>query len=180
MKIAIDVPYYCQYNNQLHPDGSCNMTSAGMALKHYGIQVPGPYQYNPDNLLHYCDQNGLDRHDLGVIAQVIRHFGLADDASFTDKFDDLKSWVKAGNLVIVQGTFTQSGHVILWCGMDEEKGLIYCNDPAGDWNAPYHYSNPGWRPGKGVWYKSEWFRSHAAPDGLVWGHELKLIKLKAA
>ena len=169
MRVAISAPYFCQYDNVLYPGGSCNMTSLGMALAHYGSTVPGPYPRIPDNLLDYCDQNGLDRHALEVIASVARHFGIADDASYTTSFDAIKQHLEGGNLVVVQGTFTPSGHVILVCGFDEGTRQWLCNDPAGHWP---HYSNPGWEPGDQVWYDSDWFRAKAAPDGEVWAHLL--------
>lgn len=169
MKIAVACPYLCQYDNVLYPGGSCNMTSLGMVLDAHKCHVAGPHSRTPDNLLQYCDDNGLDRHSLDVIAQVSRHFGLGDEASYHGNFEQLKAHLRAGGLAIVQGTFTASGHVIVVRGFDPDAGTWLCNDPAGHYP---HYSNPGWESGEGVSYPSEWFRAHAAPDGLIWLHLL--------
>ncbi|MHB2015325.1 MAG: C39 family peptidase [Candidatus Xenobia bacterium] len=169
MHVAIKAPYFCQWDNQIAPGGSCNMTSLAMALAFYDKSAPGPYARIADNLLHECEVRGLDRHELAVIAQLAREHGLADDASYTDSLDQVKEHLATGNPVIVQGTFTASGHVVLVCGVDTEQGRWLVNDPAGHWP---HYENPGWEPGEQVWYDSAWFDQHAAPDGHVWAHLL--------
>lgn len=165
--IAIKAPYWLQYDNELHAGGSCNMTSLAMALDFYKKPVSGRYKRTPDRLLDYCDTHGLDRHELSVIQQVSKHFGLGDDASYHDSFDQIKAHLRSGNLVIVQGDFTPSGHVILVCGYDDEHGRWLCNDPAGHWP-----DYGGSTSGAGVWYDSRWFRKGAAPDGMVWAHLL--------
>ena len=174
-KVAIPCPYRCQYDNHLYAAGSCNMTSLGMAMEKYGITVPGPYSHNPDNLLRYCDEQGLDRHSLEVIAKVSRHFGLSDNAGYAVTFAEIKAHLLGGNLVIVQGQFTPSGHIIVVCGFDSVAGTWLCNDPAGDHNQPNGYRDPGWKSGEQVWYPADWFRRSAAPDGngLVWAHLLR-------
>ena len=144
------------------------MTSLGMCLKWAGHNVPGPYAGVPDNLLHYCDQNGLDRHDLGVIRNVAQHFGLKDNASYKGTWPDIKKHLSTLNPVIVQGNFTPSGHVIVVTGFNEETGEWYCFDPAGNWLKGY--SGPNWQSGDGVWYPGAKFKPAAAPDGMVWAH----------
>lgn len=172
MKYQVICPYLCQFDNKLYPGGSCNLTSLGMCLEHYGKKVPGPYARISDNLLHYADQAGLDRHALPDIAKISKHFGLGDNAGYTDTFEQIKQHLVGGNLVIVQGNFTASGHIIVVRGFDTVAGTFCCNDPAGNYFAPNHYSNPGWESGENVWYPSQWFREKAAPDGKVWAHLL--------
>lgn len=183
MHIDISCPYHCQYDNTLYPGGSCNMTSAGMVLAHYGKDplVPGSLPRVADRLLKYCDDHGMDRHELGVIQAVLVKFGVSDSASFATSFDQLKAHLKGGNLAIVQGDFTHSGHVMVVRGFDTEKGVWYCNDPAGwgepDGNGYFHYGGPNWRPGEDVPYPSSLWRAAAAPDGKIWCH---LCSLKSA
>lgn len=170
MRIELPCPYTCQYDNTLHPGGSCNMTSLGMVLSQYGLadKVPGSQTKVSDRLLAYCDAHGLDRHDLQVIKNLAVKFGLQDDASYSHTFADIKAHLQGKNLVIVQGMFTASGHVIVFCGFDD-KGLWCCNDPAGD-----THEHTG-RSGDHIWYPSDWVRSCAAPDGdgKVWSHLLR-------
>ena len=173
-------PYLCQFDNDLYPGGSCNMTSLGMALLHYRLAdgVPGAAARVSDRLLQYCDDHGLDRHDLAVIRNLAVRFGLADNASFAHTFDEIKAHLSKGELVIIQGNFTPSGHVVVFCGLDTDRGEWCACDPAGDHTAPNGYHNPGWRSGDHVWYPSEWVRACAAPDGdgKVWAHLLGRAK----
>ena len=147
--------YHWQYNNRLHPDGSCNLTSGSMGLSFFGILKA------PDILLQYADDNGLDRHALDVIAQVLRHFGIGDSASYTDTFAEIKAHLDKGLPVICQGNFTNSGHVIMVIGYDTDKGTFICMDPAGDHKLGYGI---GERDGDHVEYPSSWFRQAEAPD----------------
>lgn len=163
-KKVIDCPYFNQYDNKLYPGGSCNCTSMGMVLAWGGKKVPGPYDRIPDNLLHYCDQNGLDRHSLTDLQKLVTHFGEHDAASFSYSFEEIKSHLDKGMPVVVQGNFTPSGHVIVVLGYDTDAGKWLCNDPAGK------FPDYGWTSGKAVWYDSAWFRAKAAPDGKVWAH----------
>lgn len=173
MKIQIPCPWLCQYDNKLYPGGSCNMTSVAMALEAYGCahNVKGPHSRVADNLLQYCDDTGRDRHKLEVIDFVLEKFGVFDSSSYRYDLGDVKAHIKKGELVIVQGEFTPSGHILVVCGVDEEKGRWCCNDPAGYWP---NYS--GQLSGDHVWYDSSWFRPHAAPDGKVWAHLLSRAK----
>lgn len=174
--ISIQCPWMCQFDNELYKSGSCNLTSLGMVLAHYHLddKVPGSHQRVADRLLAYCDANGYDRHDLQTIKNLAVKFGLQDDASYSHTFEEIKVHLTGGNLAIVQGMFTPSGHVIVFCGFDPDKSLWCCNDPAGDHTAPNGYHEPGWRSGDHVWYPSDWVRSCSAPDGdgRVWAHLL--------
>ena len=150
------------------------MTSLGMVLTHYGLGhlVPGGDPRVSDRLLAYCDAHVLDRHDLEVIRDLAIKFGVADAASYSHTFPEIKAHLATGELVIVQGNFTPSGHVIVIVGYDEDAGTWICNDPAGDHTAPNGYREPGWRSGDHVHYPADWFRACAAPDGdgEVWAH----------
>lgn len=179
-KYVTACPYACQYDDT-HTDpythlltgpGDCNVNSVGMVLSKYKLdgKVPGSKPRVSDRLLDYCDAHGLDKHALDVLRQLLVHFGLEDDASYSHSFYEIKQHLAHGLIVIVQGCFTPSGHVIVVVGFDSDKGLWCCNDPAGDHTAPNGYRQPGWRPGDHVWYPSDWFRAAAAPDGKVWAH----------
>lgn len=173
MRLTIPCPYLCQYDNKLHPLGSCNLTSLGMALLHYKKDVPGEWERISDNLLDYADKNGYDRHSVDDIAALARKFGVADTASTATSFAQIKTHLLSDNLVIIHGDFTKSGHIILLRGFDSDEGMWYVNDPAGKWP---NYGNFGWEPGDGVWYESNWFKKLTGPDGHVWAHLLKRDK----
>ena len=176
MRIINSCPYLCQYDDTWRGEGlgACNMTSLAMVLEHYGraINIPGSPSLprTADRLLKYCDDHGLDRHKLETIRDLAIQFGLVDIASYNHTFEEIKAHLEGKNLVIVQGNFTPSGHVIVVVGFDDTKDTWICNDPAGDHTAPNGYREPGWRPGDHVEYPSQWFREAAAPDGHVWAH----------
>ena len=169
MLVNIEVPYYSQHDNEIDPGATCNVTSLSMAISYYKASklVTGPHKRIADNISQYCLDHHLNHGDLTVIANLARHYGLIDDASFTTSFDQIKAHLDRNNLVIVQGNFTASGHVIVVVGYDDKRGLWYCNDPAGHW--PDYSGNTS---GKGVAYDSKFFRAKAAPDGEVWAHRL--------
>ncbi len=167
MKISTPMRYLSQWDNQLYPGGSCNLTCAAMVLATLGL--PGPkmgYARLADNLLAYADKHGIDRHTLEGIDKILETFGAKDRSSYTTSPAALKAHIKAGKLAIVHGNFTGSGHIVAVRGLDEEAGKWQCNDPAGRWNNGYHdYSS-----GDGVWYDSKWFMPMIAPDGVIWAH----------
>lgn len=177
MRISIPMPYVCQFDNALYPGGSCNMTSAAMVLGHFDLAqaVPGSRPRCADRLLQYCDDHVLDRHALPVIRDLLVKFGCQDDASYSHTFDEIKAHLDTKCPVIVQGDFTDLGHVVVVVGYDSDKSTWIVCDPAGDHTAPNGYREPGWRPGDHVEYSSSWFRAKAAPDGdgRVWAHLLK-------
>lgn len=167
MVVTTPLPYYCQWDNQLWPGGSCNLTAAAMVLKKWN--KPGPkmgYARLPDNLLAYADANGLDRHDLRAIDKIIETFGLKDASSYTTKWADLKAHIKQGYPAIVHGYFTPSGHIIAIHGVDEDKGRWLCNDPAGKWDNGYRDNVSG----EDVWYDSAWLKQMINPDAELWAH----------
>ena len=167
----MNVPYFCQWDNAFYPGGSCNLTSTAMVLEYFGKggNVAGSDGL-PDRLLRYCDDRGLDRHTLETIDYLLEKFGVSDRSGYNVTFDQIKAALQKGQPVIVHGVFTPSGHIVVVCGFDSDKGLWKVNDPAGRWDPVYHYCGPKWQPGKGVWYDSAWFRAKAAPDGKVWAH----------
>lgn len=169
MKVNNPLPYLCQFDNKLHPGGSCNLTSLAMVMLKYGLKGPN-YGYNrlPDNLLAYADAHGIDRHTLEGIDKISEAFGLKDQSSYTTSLAVLKAHLKSGKIAIVHGEFTRSGHIMCVRGFDEERGLWFCNDPAGKWDNGYS----GYTSGENVAYDSDWFVRCIAPDSKVWAHLL--------
>lgn len=167
MKITTPMRHLSQWDNQLYPGGSCNLTCAAMVLATLGL--PGPkmgYARLADNLLAWADANGVDRHTIEGIDYTLEKFGAKDRSSYTTKMSELKAHIKAGKLAIVHGNFTPSGHIVAVRGLDEEAGKWLINDPAGRWNNGYRDNSSG----EAVWYDSAWFTKMIAPDGVVWAH----------
>lgn len=159
-------PWFCQYDNKLYPGGSCNMTSAAMAIRYYYPHS----KTTPDDLLRECADRGWDRHSLEVIDAILENHRISDDSSKVKTIEEVKPHIKGGNLVIIQGDYTPSGHIVVVFGYDPVAGFWLVNDPAGKWeNGRYN----GWVSGKAVRYPSDWFRAKSAPDGKVWGHLLR-------
>ncbi len=127
------VPYYDQLDNSEDPYGTCNVTATAMTMAYLGVTRKHPEMRFPDELNEYCNANGLDRHDPYVLAQVIKAYGLKDDFKTTASFEEIKEWLVQGNPAIVHGYFTQSGHIIVLIGFDQDG--FWVNDPYGEWNA---------------------------------------------
>lgn len=171
MKVTIPCHYYLQWDNKLHPGGSCNITCAAMVLKTLGTVFPKfGYDRLPDNLMAWVESKGLDRHTLETIDAAIEAFGLKDKSSYTTKPAELKEHVKKGGLAIVHGNFTPSGHIIVLRGVDEENGKWFINDPAGVWTSTGYDS---YSSGEGRWVESKWLWDMIAPDGVVWAHLIR-------
>lgn len=175
--VQLNVPYFYQYDNSSNKGNSCQVTSIAMVLKHYGVNIHPDdllralgydvsYPQNPHGLMHtyneYAQYHGVPEitlNDQGTIA-------------------DLKEALDAGKPVITHGWFTESGHVLVVVGYDDD--YYYVNDPAGTWNeqwyGEYDYA-PSERQGQGkmIAYSKEAFEiailSHNGRDkGTAWLH----------
>lgn len=121
----LKVPYLCQLQNTLAPYGTCNVTSVAMVLGYYG------YPTAPDALTQACEDRGLDRHSEHVMKQLLEEQGLRDDLRYNWTIPQLLLELKAGHPVIIHGYFTESGHIIVLRGF-EDNSYFRVNDPYGE------------------------------------------------
>jgi len=134
----LSVPYFYQYQNQLHPSASCQNTSIAMVLKFLGASV------TPDQI---TGRFGKDRAQSvdglnSVFNQLARELGVRQLRSTGGgSLAELRAALDAGSPVIVHGYFTSYGHVLVVTGYDERG--YYVNDPAGRWSGYFKGGYPG-------------------------------------
>jgi len=133
----LSVPYFYQYQNQLHPSASCQNTSIAMVLKFLGASV------TPDQI---TGRFGKDRAQSvdglnSVFNQLARELGVRQLRSTgSGSLAELRAALDAGSPVIIHGYFTSYGHVLVVTGYDERG--YYVNDPAGRWSGYFKGGYP--------------------------------------
>ena len=154
-KVRLNVPYYYQYANANDPGGSCNITSAAMAIRYGGGRA------SPDGI--YKDSRGLRHGTTGTVdngealALIGRQYGLKDSKLMSGvDAKTVKKWLRRRVPFILQGYFSNTGrgHILVITGYDATGW--YINDPAGKWSGtpgPGAYSgHDGPQAGKSVHY----------------------------
>ena len=169
-----NVPYFYQYYNTMNPDGSCQNTSLAMALKYYGAPV------TPDQLSY---RYGVGAAAAGGLTTIRDNFNseasrfgirMRDRTYANGSVAQLRQLAASGKPVIVQGYFTNFGHVVVVIGYDGTN--YYVHDPAGLWNqqlSPYaSHSGRTSTNGMTVRYGKAVFEAAATgSDGYIWLHE---------
>jgi uncharacterized protein YvpB len=120
----LPVPYFYQYSNTLEPARTCNITSVAMVAKYLGLNV------TPDQVYRKVGGPVFTGPDMVWVAE---RLGLKGTHSQTANIERIKSQIDAGRPVIVQGWFTESGHILVITGYDSKGWIV--NDPAGLWSS---------------------------------------------
>ncbi len=168
----LDVPYFCQYENSLYPESSCQNTSVAMVLRYYG------WNGTPDTITAYWGKDHAQSPS--GLAEVFNYYaaqaglGVSLVPHTTGSFAGLKALLDKGKPVIVHGYFTQYGHVVVTVGYDATG--YFANDPAGQWSQVYQggytkYCDYGYS-GKSVHYGKAAFEQAIGPDNTLWYHEV--------
>lgn len=169
-KTLLSVPYLSQLDNQNVPYGTCNLTSVAMVMQFFDIVGTGDGQLE-DQLFTWVQERGLDRHSPHDLVTVIQSKGLYDDFQPNARWNDVRSWLGAGNPVIVHGYFTRSGHIIVIRGYDDSlydgRGAWLVNDPYGEWTrGGYDLSVSG----ECLPYSYRMMEELCGSDGDLWVH----------
>jgi uncharacterized protein YvpB len=176
---AIEVPYYYQYNNTLHPGASCQNTSVAMILNYLGVQI------SPDSITReFGKETAKSVSGLNYVFNTLAsRYGVNKiDSHANASLAMLRASLDRGQPVITHGYFTRGGHVVVVTGYDTNG--YYVNDPAGTWvqsfmasNAyPNRYNEP--YAGRNIYYSKVAFETAIASlDGYtlgsIWLHVLK-------
>lgn len=121
------VRYFNQHDNRYEPGGTCNLTSVASALTGFGFVGNGQGRF-PDQL--FLKYNHLGRHSPYTMDKVFQDYGIPNKFSYSTPIAAVTDHLKAKLPVIVHGTFTPSGHIILLKGYTN-SGLIAANDSNG-------------------------------------------------
>jgi hypothetical protein len=171
--IKLNVSYCSQRNNEINPDGSCNVTSMAMVLQYFGVKPRKPDEYAQfeDELYDYAEGNGLSRHDPHDLAVLVEDYGLRDDFRSDGTLEQIKAWLALRRPVVVHGYFTNFGHIIAIVGYDEAGFIVH--DPYGEWNDwGYDLNDPEGNntKGKGLHYSYELIDRLCVDEGGCWTH----------
>ena len=123
------MPYFNQIRNQIEPSGSCQNSIAAMLLKYYGAAA-----VTPDAI---SQRWGTSK------AQTVKGWELVSNTEAAERglaFRDtgvdngrlsaVHRILDQGRPVGIHGGFTDSGHLIVLLGYDDE--YYYVHDPNGD------------------------------------------------
>jgi uncharacterized protein YvpB len=169
ISVKLSVPYYDQLDNSENPYGTCNVTSVAMTLAYLGARRKHPDIRFADELSHYCDDHGLDRHEATDLVKVVQAYGCKDNFRKTASFQSVKEWLIQGNPAIVHGYFTPTGHIICFIGYNM-KGFVV-NDPYGEimYSPSESYYNI-YSSGAGLTYSYNMIYNTCCTDGEFWVH----------
>lgn len=130
--IIPNFPFDSQRDNEINPDGACNVTSIAMCLYKLGIVGDGSRRQLADQLYDRCTRNGWSRHEAYSLKRLAESYpGIYDDYTDRGTIELLKLAIANGYPCVLHGYFTKYGHIIVGKGYDE-KGL-WVNDPWGEW-----------------------------------------------
>lgn len=177
---SLDIPYFWQYDNELHPSASCQNTSVAMVLKYSG------WEGVPDDITREWGKDfAQSPESLNYLFNTIStdHFlRAALTTTTTGTLEGFREAVAGGSAVIVHGYFTSYGHVLVVNGIDS-NGNYVVNDPAGLWSQEfkggYLYDiDSSAADGDGIVYEKEAFEvAISTSDGQshlpLWYHVLR-------
>ncbi|NJM45771.1 MAG: C39 family peptidase [Alkalinema sp. RU_4_3] len=171
--ITLNVPYRSQRNNEINPDGACNVTSLAMVLQYFGVEQrqAASYAQFEDELYDYAETNGLSRHDPHDLAVIVEDYGLRDDFRSDSTLEQIKAWIALRRPVVVHGYFTNFGHIITLIGYDESGFIVH--DPYGEWNDwGYDLNDPEGdnTKGKAKHYSYDLIDRLCVDEGGCWSH----------
>lgn len=144
---------YSQLDNVRIPHSACSYTSMAMCLSYYGVKPEGGWEQLEDELSEYAEiKKGLTRGSPFamnfLVNQVFGKYACTDKAPHGVKnvyhefgsIELIKDALLDGHPCIIHGYFTQSGHVIVVIGYDDEayngKGALIVLDPYGECHLP--------------------------------------------
>ena len=128
------VPYFNQTRNQIEPSGSCQNSIAAMLLKYYGAAA-----ITPDAI---SQRWGTSKAQTVKGWELVfnteaaeRGLAFRDTGIDNGRLSAVHRILDQGRPVGVHGGFTDSGHLIVLLGYDDE--YYYVHDPNGDWSKNY-------------------------------------------
>lgn len=170
-QVELNIPYKSQRDNELNPDGSCNVTSLAMCLEFLGAKRKSNVGQFEDELYSYAERNGLSRHDPHDLAMIVENYGCRDDFRTDGTIAQVKEWLTDGKPAVIHGYFTDFGHIIVLAGFDQDGFLAH--DPFGEWYSwGYDRNSPNWEDNKGkyIHYSYNMITRLCIPDGNFWVH----------
>jgi hypothetical protein len=135
----LNVPYECQNTNKTgNPGGTCQITSAAMVVRYWGLKGAGSGKSAMALDLYdkYLGEVGSPFDFWKVfgspagVARIFTDYGLQAKAITNGTRAQMKAHLDAGRPLVVNGYFT-GGHVVVFVGYDSTGWWL--NDPNGQW-----------------------------------------------
>lgn len=133
-----DVPYFNQRLNKISPAKSCQNSIAAMLLSYFGAT-----SITPDAI---SKRWGISKAQTVYGWEIVfnaeaeeRDLRYRDNGVDDGRLSSIHKILDNGTPVGVHGSFTNSGHLIILLGYDEQ--YYYVHDPYGDWNKGYDSSD---------------------------------------
>lgn len=149
MAVNYGVPYFSQEDNEIEPWRTCGATSSAMCLNYFNIPDPGPLPQYEDDVKKRFDRMGIDHGSPEGIKRLLEGLGLIDNLKLDAKLSDIIRALDAGEICILHGYWTGSGHILVIRGYSD-NGDFFVNDPHGEWfyagyrvNSRFHPDNKG-------------------------------------
>lgn len=170
VRVVVQTPYLSQRDNLKYRSGTCNTTSFGMCMVKEGASPIRPDGTQiEDYLTQYCLDNGLSRHSPGDLEVLAQRHGYRPRFTAYATWKQVKDWLRLGKNCIVHGWFTESGHILVITGYDDQKSCWIVHDPWGEWfRGGYNTSVSG----EYLEYSYEMMSELCGPDaeGQLWIH----------
>jgi GH24 family phage-related lysozyme (muramidase) len=164
--IDLNILHFSQLDNHHHPTGTCNVTAIAMCLHFFGIRGNGNGQLE-DQIYRKMEELGLNRKSPYDLAQIVEHYGHRDRFTEHATWQEVKNWLSKGRPCVVHGWFTQSGHIIVIRGFNEQGFIV--NDPYGEYWADGYDTQAH---GGGLTYSYALMERCCGKDGDLWIHFL--------
>jgi hypothetical protein len=171
-EVKLGMRYRSQRNNELNPDGSCNVTSFAMCLDFLGAKRKESEGQFEDELYRYCENHDLCRHTPEGLKSLAEAYGVKDDFHSDADIEQIKAHLRLGLPAVLQGYFTGFGHVVALNGCNDDGFWVY--DPYGEWNIWGYTRNSIWGedgPGDNIFYSDRLIQDTCDRDG-IWAHLL--------
>jgi Peptidase_C39 like family len=177
-------PLTIQNDNELHPDGSCNLTSATNCMKFFNCKRDlrySQYLQFEDEVMARSEDNGLDRHEPATIKKMLELYGLNDVLTIAESWQDsgravyaLIEHLKKGWPGIVHTYLTSGGHIVCVDGVRMTEGKPvqwHIADSNGEWYPQGYQKNWGGDKDLGrYWMSHNAFTAKVLTDGIFWCH----------
>ena len=124
------VPYFRQFDNEINPGGSCQITCMAMVLAYFGAE-----EVTPDALSGRWGTGPAETtsgwREIFNTEAVERGLFVRDQGELEGRLSHVHELLRDRIPVVVHGSFSASGHLIVLLGYDGD--YYYAHDPGGDW-----------------------------------------------
>lgn len=123
------VPYLSHTISTLDRFSTYNIACLGMCLKYWGVFPEGNNTLLIDSIYDRAQSEGLNRFSPQGLKSICESFGIKDDMTTGGSLADIRKAIDDYKPVIINGFFTQPGHLVVVTGYNDTGFLVH--DPLG-------------------------------------------------